>query len=136
MRLRRTEDVDLIKRLHETIFFGDYWEAGHAYWVLTEGVRNIGFCAAKKVDGGGGVFLLRAGVKSLYRGAGLQRRMIRIRERWAANEGASYCITYTMPNNWSSIVNLLKAGYKTYDPQWAWAGRDVVYWRRKVTPQT
>lgn len=132
MILQITKDVALIRSLHTAIFPDDGWENSDAYWVLREEGAFVGFCSVKLIDKGDAIFLSRAGVLREYRGSGIQRRMIRTREKWAKNRGVPESITYTTPGNWPSIKNLLLAGYHAYTPEWTWAGRDVIYWRRDL----
>jgi GNAT superfamily N-acetyltransferase len=78
-----------------------------------------------------GAFLSSAVVFKGHRGGGLQRRMIRRRLAWARRRGAKYMVTYTIHGNWPSAYNLLRAGFKAYDPQYEYAGR-AWYFQRAV----
>jgi hypothetical protein len=71
--------------------------------------------------------LERSGVLPDQRGKGFHSRLIQER-----CQGAKVAITYTVPDNWHSITNLILNGFRRYDPEWAWAGADMVYWKRTV----
>lgn len=60
--------------------------------------------------------LSRAGVLYSYRGYGLQRRMIRTRERRARALGMKRVLTYTLWDNTPSSNNLIRCGYKLWKP--------------------
>lgn len=77
-------------------------------------------------------YLSRAGVREAFRGLGLQRRFIRVREAWALKNGALWCVTDTSYENTASMTNLIKCGYTPYLPKAPWAGAGSTYWRRKL----
>jgi len=82
---------------------------------------------------GGLAFLSRAGVLPPARGKGLQRRLIRVRLAAARRAGLETAFTYTVADNVPSMNNLIAEGFRTYEPEWAWAGRSgVIYWIRSV----
>ena len=62
------------------------------------------------------VYLSRAGVLPAWRGQGLQRRLIALRERLARRQGFVWMISDTTDNVPSSN-NLIKAGYKLIAPK-------------------
>ena len=75
-------------------------------------------------------FLCRAGVMPLARGGHLHRRLIRVRLRAAPAEMP--IVTYTIAGNVVSANNLIACGMRLWTPRNAWAGRDVLYWRREA----
>jgi GNAT superfamily N-acetyltransferase len=85
---------------------------------------------ARKLRWENAVFLERAGVLPIAKGLGLQRRMVRVRERWAQEVGASCCLTYAIYSNYPSIINLLRCGYRFYRPQTKWGADRSHYFRR------
>jgi predicted GNAT family acetyltransferase len=78
-------------------------------------------------------YLNRAGVKRQYRGKGLQCRLIKARLKLAKRMGAKLAITYTILGNADSSNNLIRCGFKIYEPQYAWAGKtQSIYWRKEL----
>ena len=76
-------------------------------------------------------YLSRAGVLPAWRGQGLQRRLITLRERVARNKGFTWMISDTTDNVPSSN-NLIKAGYKLLEPSAPWANTDSLYWAKRL----
>jgi GNAT superfamily N-acetyltransferase len=72
------------------------------------------------------------GVLRSAQGQGIQKKLIRARERQAKRQGAIKMITYTDPTNCASINSLIACGYKSYRPQHAWAGKKFLYWWKKL----
>lgn len=56
----------------------------------------------------------------------MQRRMVHTRLAWARREGAVAAITYVLYENAASLVNLLRCGFRFYQPKSQFAG-DVHY---------
>jgi GNAT superfamily N-acetyltransferase len=77
-------------------------------------------------------YLARAGVLPAYRGQGLQRRLITLRERFARRQGYRWMISDTTDNT-PSANNLIKAGYRLLDPSSPWASSDTLYWVKDLT---
>lgn len=112
--LRRTEDIDEVRELHALAFPEDAWVGDdHTFWIARdrEG-RAVGFCSAIYNVDKRSVFLSRAAVMGCAKGTGLQRRMIRVRLRWARANGAPAAHTYTTLKNYASMLNLLKCGFR------------------------
>lgn len=127
--LRQTEDEATVIELHEKLFPGVDWEENTtALWLAEDELgESVGFCTARKLTYENGVFLSRAGVLPEARGAGLQRRMIHVRTRWARSIGAEFLCTYVVLDNFASLTNLIKSGYKLYTPANRWVGAGVLY---------
>jgi GNAT superfamily N-acetyltransferase len=110
-------------------------------WFVAVATFDLDNCRRQDVVAYGGVrpsrrytdvwYHVRAGVAPGFRGMGLQQRLIRIRERWAKRNGATYCVTDTHPDNVGSMRNLLRCGYLPYLPEHKWAG-DSIYLSRKL----
>lgn len=102
------------------------------WWILYDGVKPIGFCGVYKSSQWAGTgYLCRAGVLTEYRGKGLQRRLIRVRERKARQLGFTHLVTDTYENP-PSANNLIACGYKTYHPRSPWGGDGVIYWIKRL----
>lgn len=137
MKLKRSEDWEKIKALHTLIFVDDDYEEADAGWILWDQHEcPVGFCTARLLTFENGVFLTRAGILPGVRGRNLQRRMIHARERWAREQGREFVITYTSHDNYPSISNLLKAGYRFHSPEDAWAGREEMHYFLKEVKKT
>lgn len=65
-------------------------------------------------------FLARVGVRKSHRGQGLQKKLIKIRERFAKKMGYKRIISYTSNDNIHSANNLIRCGYLLYEPKWEW----------------
>lgn len=125
--LEQTNDKDLVGALHIICMPSDPPDLRGQLWVCYhDDGTPVAYCTACDI-GHGAVFLSSAGVLPCARGAGLQRRMIRARIQWARTMGASTVITYTVYDNYASIVNLLKCGFEFYTPHYRWVGKDVHY---------
>lgn len=132
--IRRTEDEQTVYALHLLIFPCDEWEPSDAYWLVRdEHGEPVGFCSTKYLAAEKTVFFSRAGLLPRARGNGLQRRMIQVRERWAASIEAEAIVTYVVYGNNSSLANLLKRGYLLYEPARSWAG-EVHYFQKTIPP--
>jgi GNAT superfamily N-acetyltransferase len=132
MRIRRTHDTELVLGLHNQTFPTDEWDHINdlsAMWLaLDDDGTPVGFCIARRLTREPKVvFFQRVGVLPYAQGQGLQRRMIRVRERWARAIGATSGITYTTYENHESIVNLLRCGWRFYTPASPWVGANVHY---------
>lgn len=131
--LRRTDDLTTVTALHMLTFPGDEFDLKGQLWLAhDESGTPVGFCAARKLKGENAVFLNRAGVLPCANGQRLQRRMILARLKWAKQIGAKHVITYVLYHNHASIVNLIKSGFRFYEPDYKWAGRDVHYFTRSL----
>lgn len=89
----------------------------------------VGYACVRLVENESLVYLSRAGVSLAHRGRGLQRRLIRVRLAYARKLGRG-AITYTVRANPRSINNLIACGFRYYEPAFAWATRDMLYWYR------
>lgn len=107
--------------------------AHHVRWLLREDGQVVAACSAAPVERGQGVYLSIACVRGSARGRGLQSSAVRLRERWARRQGATWAITYTACQNAASMRTLIRCGYRPYSPVRAWVGRRYVYWRRRLT---
>jgi GNAT superfamily N-acetyltransferase len=131
-RIHQTDDEMLVRALHTICLPGDPFSKGCQYWVAWEGEMPVAFCSVKKLRSEPGVvFLNRSGVVPSARGSNLQRRMLNARVKWCRVNGIQSVITYAIYDNWPSIVNLLRSGFRFYVPEWKWAG-DVHYFYRDL----
>jgi ribosomal protein S18 acetylase RimI-like enzyme len=94
------------------VFAGAHWLIG---W---DGDKPAAYCAWKTVehDGIPVGFHYRGGVLADYRGQGLQRRMLSLREGEMRQHGLAKAVTYTDADGAASMRNLIAEGYRPYVP--------------------
>ena len=119
--IHRTADEQLIVDLHKLIFPEDefHYSDNNIYWTAIHFDTPIGFCIATEC-GDSTLFLCRAGVLDSVSGTGLHRRMIRVREAYAARYNINNIVTYVKKDNWKSWVTLVKMNYQIYTPAHYW----------------
>ena len=129
VRLVISDDVVLNRAMFSRGLPGDRWVGDHhTFWIAWQHGVAVGFCSAVLL-GDGSCFFSSAAVFPAARGAGLQRRMVRLRVAWAKRRGQTVCLTYATRENFRSIANLVRCGFHFYEPAVNWAGRAVVYLR-------
>lgn len=77
------------------------------------------------------VYMSRCCVLPEYRGNGLQKRLLKLRDSYARRKGYSWCVTDTRDNPASSN-SLIYSGYKIFNPSNPWSYSDSIYWRKKL----
>lgn len=126
-----------IHRIHN-LTFGDTAKLtkkditkGYAWLVYYNGDVVAFALLAPSVTTPTGMYLSRVGVLEPYRGNGLQRRLIQVRERKARSLGKTVCLTDTT-NNVPSANSLIRSGYLLYRPDFPWAFPETLYWRKTL----
>lgn len=132
MQLRRTVDPRKILRL-DALTFGDdspvdVLDPRAVWWTY----GDLAYCGARPTNEPGLAYMIRSGVVDSAKGQGLQRRMIRVRMRWARSEGYTGVCTYTVIENAASANNLIACGFRLYNPSTRWAGDEILYWYRDL----
>jgi GNAT superfamily N-acetyltransferase len=120
------QSIDTVEALDEACF-PDCYNLKHMdgelhYWLVHHKGTYCGYCATR-VEGDV-VFLARSAVAKEHRGKGLQRRMIKARERF---HGPKYFVSYVSRFNPVSMNNLIRCGYRTYLPERRFGGQNAVY---------
>ena len=112
----------------ERVVIGDalWWIA----WCGRNAVGYAGLRICKEPHNRGLAFLCRVGVMPQHRGHGLQKRLIRAREREARRYGVRELVTYCVPDNPASANSLIACGFKLYRPMTKWAGPYAIYLRK------
>lgn len=129
------DDAEDILRLHAETMGTDcpVPKLDDAFWWLAyfedHPVAFAGIRSSYTWRGAG--YLLRCGVLEPHRGQGLQKRLIRVRERKAVKFGWRYCITDTTENV-PSANSLIACGYRLYLPSNPWHLDQTLYWRKKI----
>ena len=127
--------------LHDLTFFDPLVrpDLPRGYWWLVYATDSlmpqqpIAFCGLTEALATPGTgYLKRAGVLKPYRGQGLQRRLITVRERKARKLGLTTMLTDTTDNP-PSANSLIKAGYRIFEPSYRWAFKHSIYWRKDLT---
>lgn len=133
--IRRTKDVQLVRSLDAECFKdeADMTFEGHYLWIARDERGEIaGYAAMQITDSGTAAFLSRCGVLPAFRGKGLQKQFIRVRERTARKLGVRNLITYTNTVNLGSINSLIASGYRLYRPAYSWGfkfGDGLYFWK-------
>lgn len=127
-----------LRCLHDATFGDDApmadFSKGHWWIVLGPFGERVGFAGMVasrrwKVTG----YLERVGILPIYRGNGMQRRLIKARERYARKLGWLHMLTDTSGGNTPSSNNLIAAGYSLYEPKVPYTGLpDTNYWRKNL----
>lgn len=131
--IRKSENKELLKKLHDIIFPSDIWCGfkNSVAWVVWYKKQPVGFCMMSTSNSAFGYYT-RAGLKKKHFGKGLHKRMINVREKYARIIGYKKVITYTMPDNITSISNLQKRKYLIYEPVFKYAGKGCIYWQKEL----
>jgi GNAT superfamily N-acetyltransferase len=102
------------------------------WWIGRQGEQNTCFALIQpSYQWMDTAYLARAGVLEAWRGQGLQRRLIRVREAWAKKAGYRWMISDTTDNVPSSN-NLMRCGYKLIEPSAPWANNMSLYWTKRL----
>ena len=114
--------------------FDDPLPCDEGYWWLAwaDDGRLAGFCSLHPSrrwrDTG---YLSRAGVLLHYQGYGLQKRLIKVRERFAKRLGWLWLVSDTTLNP-PSANSLISCGFKTYTPSYPYMAPESIYWRKRI----
>lgn len=137
LQIKRVDPLkysDVLKRLQqECLPVDELYDVRNGYWWIAYykhiPVGFAGLSVVKSWPGAG--YLCRSGVIHVFRGKGLQKRLIRVRARFAKELGLEYLISDTHLNP-ASANSLIACGFKTYNPESPWAFDDSIYWMRKL----
>ena len=119
LKLYRTEDLQGIHELDRAVFPADRAikdaELAAAEWWLVEWEGTpIAYGGIKLIPKEKRGLLVRAGVLHNFRGAGLQKRLIRARIRHAKRNGFPRVTTYVHVGNHASMRSLISCGFRPY----------------------
>ena len=102
------------------------------WWIGYDNKQAVAFCLIKpSSQWNDTAYLARSGVLYYWRGRGLQKKMIRIREKHARSRGHKWIISDTT-NNPPSANSLARLGYQMFEPTKPWAAETTLYWRKKL----
>lgn len=103
------------------------------WWVIEMRGQPAGFCGLHpSMQWGDAGYLCRSGVCEQFRGNGLQRKMIQLRERAARRLGYRWLLSDTARWNLASANSLAGCGFRLYEPSRPWSFKDSLYWRKAV----
>lgn len=103
-----------------------------AWWIGQCDGQLAAYCAARPSSTAPGtVYLCRAGVMPDWRGRGLQRRLVHVRERWARAQGYTRVVTDTYRNP-ASANTLIHCGYRMWEPEYPWGRAGACYWVKSL----
>ena len=131
----KTLDARLYERVQimdKNIFFGcnNEFKPNREWWVLLNDIGNIiAYCGSIYTEGI--CIYIRAWVRKDHRGKGLQKKLINIRYK-AALKRSNTVITYTTSDNYPSANNLISQGFKLYFPEYAYGGKEMLYWIKQI----
>lgn len=128
----KTEEIDVLEELHKDAFPGEDVRdfSKDTAWIVLDGNKNIvGFCSVAPLIAGE-AFLSRSA--SFQSGAGIHRASIRYRLRWLKRNGFKVAVTYTSVDNFKSISGLIRCGFLLYQPEWDYAGKGFLYFKKKL----
>ena len=129
--IQKTTETKEIFKMDDKMFSGCHnlrdMDGEIHYWHAWNKGVIIGYCATKVFDDF--IFMARSGVLEGFRGNGLQKRMIKARERF---HGDGMYITYSLPANPASTNSLISCGYKVYWPEEPYAGENMIYFMREI----
>lgn len=109
-----------------------YFPKNGQWWVGREKGQAVAFCLIiPSAQWSDTAYLARSGVMPAWRGKGLQKRMITIRERFAKKQGYRWMVTDTTANE-ASANSLISRGYKLYTPKRPWGYEVTLYWRKRL----
>lgn len=130
------EDVwNRIRALHEKCFPHDNpyppRDVGGAWWIVRANGKEVAFAGVTSGSSPNTAYLCRCGVLSEYRGWGIQKKLIRVRVRYARRAGYHTVVTDTRHNP-PSANSLISCKFKCYSPANPWATKDAIYWRLQL----
>lgn len=139
--IRRTTRILMIEEMDRACFPGEpikLKDLNESVWFLaTVDGKPAGYAGIRVVDGISG-YLCRAGVLEEFRGCGLQKKLIKARERWARQQGLNSLITYTCQSAVKSPNSLIACGFKLYHPAkpWAAGSYEWLYFKKYLKQQS
>lgn len=106
---------------------------GACWWVIGDPDQPMAYAAIRPSRAYSDcAYLSRAGVLPEFRGFGLQRILIKARLRWAARRGFRWAITDTVATNTGSANNLIRCGFKLWNPPDDWLTPGAIWLARRL----
>lgn len=133
-----SEDNLQTVRVLQQICFGETYETTKDLnqthlWLASEDGSPIAFASLTEYpDQPDTAFLSLSGVIPSARGKGLQKKLIKKREALCKKLGKTRIISYASYDNIYSANNLIRCGYRLYQPEWEWAVKHAYYFQKKI----
>ena len=123
------EIKEVLDNLDKELFYDSplFQKRGSWWWIAYDGEKPVAFAGLTPYPANKTMFLSRCGVLKSHRGLGLQRKLIKKREKLSIKEGYKRIITYTSYDNVLSANNVIKCGYQLYTPKFVWGFKDSIY---------
>ena len=121
--------LNILNELDDKIFPDDdrAKKQGSYWWIaFNKNKEPIGFGGLRIFFGKIATFT-RAGVLKEYRGKGIHKRLIRVREKMARKLGIQKIVTYVAKFNLDSANNLIKDGFQLYKPSYEYGLKNAFY---------
>lgn len=135
--VRKTTNKTLLRRLDRKIMgkkdadASEFDEAARVWWVAEYDGRIAGYAGLSTDYGYIGMgYLSRAGILPEFRGKGIQKLLIQVRDEEAIKRGYELNITYVANWNHASANSLIRCGYTLYEPELAYGLKDALYFRK------
>ncbi len=123
----------VLNTLDQEILPLDFLTHKSGYWWIAyrdkKAVAFAGMCKSSQWSKVG--YLCRAGTRTAHEGQGLQKRLIRVRAAKARKIGWTHLITDTHDNT-ISANNLIKMGFRLYEPKKPWSATGTLYFKLKL----
>jgi ribosomal protein S18 acetylase RimI-like enzyme len=132
MKLYKTTDYQRLALMDSQLFPDDYPVVDWNQCVWFIGIENgvdVCYCGIKMYDNV--AYLSRAGVMPGSQGRGFQRKMIKKRLEYARKNDVDRIVTDTVVSNIASNNNLMKMGFRMYNPGdagWKNPHDSLIYW--------
>lgn len=100
-------------------------------WIAYYNNNPVGYASMRYLDKENYGYFSRAAINAHHRRKGLHKRLIRARINLAKREGWTGVLTYTAIDNIASSNSLIRLGFRLYNPEYKWAGKEFLYFMRK-----
>jgi GNAT superfamily N-acetyltransferase len=127
--------LETLRALHTLTFPMDDHEdyTSGAWWIVWDGYEPVAFAGCRwAITDPRAVYLSRCGVLPSHRGQGLQKRLLAVRLRYAKERCAAGRVISTTYLNTPSANNLIRAGFRLYDPESPWGSVGTCYWTKEL----
>lgn len=133
--LRASEHhAEALRALHTLTFPGDTHEDYSAgwWWIVFDGWDPVAFAGMRQAHSEkDAIYFSRCGVLTSHRGRGIQKKLLARRIALSKRLGVQACISTTIVMNTPSSNNLIRAGFRLYDPSAPWGHNETLYWRKE-----
>jgi GNAT superfamily N-acetyltransferase len=137
MKIKQLDAIDhehlLIKMQKSCLPNDELYDVSKGFWWgAFDNDICVGFCGlVPSTRWGDCGYLCRSGVIRSYRGKGIQKKLIKARERKARFLGWNWLITDTYSNP-PSANSLISCGFKLFEPTIPWGAKGTLYWRKHL----